>query len=117
MPLVVDDEGNAVEVEVEKDGTVKSRGKDESNLGEKAEATEDQASRKEEAKSGFGARKRKAGRIVGDETAGQEDEEAKSTATKSTVKHPEGKSEVQAKEKKPKKKGKKIKLSFDEEEE
>ncbi|KAH8178540.1 hypothetical protein LIA77_00059 [Sarocladium implicatum] len=117
VPLVVDDEGNAVEVEVEKDGTVKSKDQpDSEGRADEIEETgsTDQTSRKEEAKSGFGARKRKAGRVIGDES-GQEEEEKKDARANSNAKQHEGKSETQVKEKKPKKKGKKIKLSFDEE--
>lgn len=115
VPLVVDEQGNAVAVEVEKDGTVR-----------KTESTQDSdklaetegghsSAKKDETKAGFGVRKRRTGRLVGDD-AGEDEVKAadsKGAPTK-TPSQTEEQPSSEAKDKKPKKKAKKIKLSFDE---
>ncbi|KAK0385949.1 hypothetical protein NLU13_7124 [Sarocladium strictum] len=117
VPLVLDEDGNAVDVEVGKDGTVKEKEKESSvKRGEEGETETDiPNSKKEEAKLGFGARKRKTGKIVGDD-AGEDEVKAESSkqGTRSAPSQSDQAS-TQSKEKRPKKKAKKIKLSFDEE--
>ena len=103
-PLVVDEEGNAVNVEVEKDGTVKAQG-DEAK--EEDKSPENVEKREDSSKTSFGARKRKVGKVVGDVA----DDAIKSVKP---VKVDGGK-DASAADKKVKKKSKKIKLSFDEE--
>lgn len=107
-PLVVDDEGQAVEgVTVDKHGTVTEASKNEDGDSKDTEATEDKKKdgEGEDEKVSFGARKRRIGKVIG----GDDEPPAKS---KQTEKMPDEKD----KEKKVKKKTKKIKLSFDEDE-
>lgn len=114
-PLVLDEDGNAVAVEFEKDGTVKDRQDaqkdaqvDTPGSGNQPE-DEDKASKREtESKTSFGARKRKVAKVVGD-TAPETDEKA-------DAKKPQDEHRVATTgaDKKVKKKAKKIKLSFDE---
>ncbi|WYZ39700.1 hypothetical protein EsH8_IV_000041 [Colletotrichum jinshuiense] len=100
-PLVVDEDGNVVDVRVDKDGGV-----DEDQLkkdGEGGEAKEAEEKKREAEKvAGIGAgKKRKAGKVVGADAAEPEDKDAPEKDDKSS------------KTKVAKKKGKKIKLSFD----
>ncbi|OLN85484.1 hypothetical protein CCHL11_08041 [Colletotrichum chlorophyti] len=99
-PLVVDDEGNVVDVRVDKDGAVEDDGKLKDADGEAAVEKSD-ADKVAEKVAGIGAsKKRKAGKVVGAD-AGEGDGGEKDADD-------EG-----AKKKAGKKKGKKIKLSFD----
>lgn len=112
VPLVVDDEGNVVNVEVDKEGTVKESAQAEEDGGEdKAETKKDE----EGSKSTFGGRKRKVGKVIGDVA----EEDADETRSKGKAAQPnkggDKKEDEKSKDKKPKKKAKKIKLSFDEE--
>lgn len=108
-PLVVDDEGNVVNVEVDKEGVIKS-----------GEAPEDDAESKpakndaESSKAAIGERKRKVGRVVGE--AAEEVEDVGKSEDRKEKDGKCGKDKDETKEKKPKKKTKKIKLSFDDEE-
>ncbi|KAF6812465.1 hypothetical protein CSOJ01_05170 [Colletotrichum sojae] len=104
-PLVVDEDGNVVDVRVGKDGDV-----DEDALKKDggADKNEEEAKEKREAEkvAGIGAsKKRKAGKVIGE---GAED------AKDDGKEEREEKGEESAKKKAGKKKGKKIKLSFDE---
>lgn len=113
-PLVLDEDGNAVAVEFDKDGTVKElqnaqrdAKEDTSGPGDQPE-DEDKASKREtESKTSFGARKRKVAKVVGD-TAPEADE-------KGDAKKPQDEqaASTAGADKKLKKKAKKIKLSFD----
>ncbi|KAK1597043.1 uncharacterized protein LY79DRAFT_541979 [Colletotrichum navitas] len=105
-PLVVDDEGNVVDVRVNKDGGVDEEAlKKEGKGGETATMKEER--REAEKLAGIGAsKKRKAGKVVGGDAA--EDAGDDRDMFKDAKKDDEG-----AKKKAPKKKGKKIKLSFD----
>jgi hypothetical protein len=115
VPLVVDDLGNAVAVDVEKDGTVKEKETTGDAATEEAEeVAKDAASKKTEGKAEFGARKRKAGKVIRDDDE-QEPKQKTDEAVSKTDSKPEAPSTSDSKEKKPKKKAKKIKLSFDEE--
>ncbi|OAR00319.1 hypothetical protein LLEC1_01017 [Akanthomyces lecanii] len=108
VPLVVDEQGNALAVEVDKDGEVASGQHDDRRLAndEKAEV---------EGKGGLivkmsiGGRKRKAGKVVGGDEGGEND---KKNLTKEQV--GEGKKKDKMGSTKPRKKTKTIKLSFDE---
>ncbi|KAI6768110.1 hypothetical protein HG530_006119 [Fusarium avenaceum] len=104
-PLVVDEDGNVVSLEVDKDGFVKDNGDQDQ---EPAEVKE--AAKESENKAAIGGRKRKVGKVVGDaadeaKTEGDGDDKKNDVAEKES-----------AKNRKPKKKAKKIKLSFDEDE-
>jgi hypothetical protein len=98
-PLIVDENGNTVTLDLDQDGEVKKQ--DAAN-----EEKEDEAKvEKKEEKSTIGAKKRKVGKVIGE--AADEKPEQDSNTDK-TAAEP-------AKDKKVKKKAKKIKLSFDEE--
>ncbi|CAJ0540239.1 Ff.00g074510.m01.CDS01 [Fusarium sp. VM40] len=102
-PLVVDEDGNVVSLEVDKDGVVKDKGDQDPEPAEVKEATKES-----ENKAAIGGRKRKVGKVVGDaadETKTEGDDKKKDVSEKES-----------AKNRKPKKKAKKIKLSFDEDE-
>ncbi|KAK1634925.1 hypothetical protein BDP81DRAFT_54883 [Colletotrichum phormii] len=103
-PLVVDDEGNVVDVRVDKDGGVEADAlkKDGEEEGEGKDI-------KEEKIAGIGAsKKRKAGKVVGGDA--QEDAIVNKSVTKDNK---NGDDDEGARKKPAKKKGKKIKLSFD----
>ncbi|CAM1509831.1 Fc.00g001660.m01.CDS01 [Cosmosporella sp. VM-42] len=105
-PLVVDEDGNVVNVEVDKDGVVtesKEQGTD-----NQADSSAKEVKREAEGKAAIGGRKRKVGKVVGeaaDEAVTKEDDKKMKNTEKDGVK-----------DRKPKKKAKKIKLSFDEDE-
>lgn len=114
-PLVVDEHGNAVDLEVDKDGVVKepatSQAQDESiKDDEGGDGEADDRKVDNESKFAIGGRKRKVGKIVGD-AADQEPLDEKLKNQKEEQKDAEPLAN-----KKAKKKAKKIKLSFDEEE-
>lgn len=116
-PVVVDEDGNVVNVEVDKEGTLKESAQpedeDESN-GAEVKKSEDAS------KATFGARKRKVGKVIGegagenrdDNDTGNDKSKGSSGDAESTSKKEDS---DKSKDKKPKKKAKKIKLSFDEE--
>ncbi|KAM0561419.1 hypothetical protein ACHAPJ_003300 [Fusarium lateritium] len=109
VPLVVDEDGNVVNLEVDKDGTVKDTGDYDPEPTSVKEAAKDS-----ESKAAIGGRKRKVGKVIGD-TA----DEAKAEGAGEDKKKDEKKDDPEkepAKNRKPKKKAKKIKLSFDEDE-
>ncbi|KAJ6779990.1 hypothetical protein PWT90_06874 [Aphanocladium album] len=120
VPLVVDEHGNTVALTVDKDGVVAAGQHDdprEGGDGERKEKEKDKEDKKEDgdAKMSIGGRKRKMGKIVG---GGDEDEDEDDAGAKE-VKQAKGKSAEGSKKntpgaKKPKKKAKAIKLSFDE---
>jgi len=108
VPLVVDEDGNVVRLEVDKDGVVKDTG----YYDLEPTTTKDEPAKESESKAAIGGRKRKVGKVVGgdaDEAKAEgdekEDKKKKDTLEKESVK-----------DRKPKKKAKKIKLSFDEDE-
>ncbi|PTB65076.1 hypothetical protein BBK36DRAFT_1135663 [Trichoderma citrinoviride] len=118
-PLVVDEHGNALEdLKVNKDGTV-----EESAAAANAEDAEEAATKdgaeKSEAEparaSMIGGRKRKVGKVVGEEAQDDGSETAPAGKKNETAKKNADDAE-QATNRKPKKKTKKIKLSFDEDE-
>ena len=122
-PLVVDEHGNAVSVEVGKDGEVKEKPRttdDDDDVGDNGESkdTKGAAGKMEkqdgDAKFAFGGRKRKVGKVVGDNKADDEDDTPVKTARPADSK--QSKELEKPAEKKGKKKAKKIKLSFDEDE-
>lgn len=103
VPLVVDEDGNVVSLEVDKDGVVKDTGDYDVE-----HAAEKETARESESKAAIGGRKRKVGKVIGeaaDEGKGDDKKKEKDDAEKEP-----------AKNRKPKKKAKKIKLSFDEDE-
>ncbi|CAG9991259.1 unnamed protein product [Clonostachys byssicola] len=109
-PVVVDEEGNVMSVEIDKDGTVKEVDGKEGDDDVKADASAKKEG--DGAKtSTIGGRKRKVGKVIGEAAAQADDAQGKKDQ-KQTNKEPDD----PPKEKKPKKKVKKIKLSFDEEE-
>jgi hypothetical protein len=111
-PVVLDEDGNVVDVDFEKDGTVRQR----EDEGEEGKADEGEGEAKKEggteastkSAASIGGRKRKVGKVIGDAA---EDKTASSGAAKAD----KDDREDQPKEKKVRKKAKKIKLSFDEE--
>jgi hypothetical protein len=116
-PLVVDEEGNVVNVEVDKEGTLKES----AQLEDEGESNGTEVKKSEDAsKATFGARKRKVGKVIGegagenrdDDRKGVDNSKGSSGDANTTGKKEDG---DKAKDKKPKKKAKKIKLSFDEE--
>ncbi|KAF9776041.1 hypothetical protein IL306_005818 [Fusarium sp. DS 682] len=107
VPLVVDEDGNVVSLEVDKDGVVKDTGDHDSEPPAVKEDTKES-----ESKAAIGGRKRKVGKVIGEaadevKTEGEGDEEKKDKNVSD---------KESAKNRKPKKKAKKIKLSFDEDE-
>lgn len=108
VPLVVDEEGNVVNVEVDKEGVVKSADALENDDAEDKPAKKDG----ESGKTAIGGRKRKVGRVVGESV----DEGAKAGKGEDDKGKSGRKDKEESKEKRPKKKPKKIKLSFDDEE-
>ncbi|KAH7307959.1 hypothetical protein B0I35DRAFT_442544 [Stachybotrys elegans] len=99
-PLIVDENGNTVTLELDQDGEVK---KQDATTEEKEE--HDAKVEKKDEKSAIGARKRKVGKVVGE--AADDNKSNDSKADKTVPAEP-------PKDKKVKKKAKKIKLSFDE---
>ncbi|RFU79386.1 hypothetical protein TARUN_2841 [Trichoderma arundinaceum] len=121
VPLIVDENGNAIEdIKVNKDGTVQESANEETNDDKKDgdPETEQSKANKDEpetTKASIGGRKRKVGKVIGenadsaapgDSAAGEKNEAASK----------DEKDAEQATNRKTKKKAKKIKLSFDEEE-
>lgn len=105
-PLVVDEDNNVLSVEIDKDGEVKRSEKETEEKTETEERTEGEAKPEEVPKIGIGARRKRAGKVVGADEGGKKaPEEVSSKAT--TSREP-------TKDNKVKKKAK-IKLSFDEE--
>ncbi|KAM3432413.1 hypothetical protein NHJ13734_006878 [Beauveria thailandica] len=117
VPLVVDEYGNTVALEVDKDGVVAPGQHDDSkNDGECTQEKEKEKEREKKeavvnANMSIGGRKRKVGKIVG---GGEEEEDEGDGTTASKVKSCEGDKKDKAGAKKPKKKTNAIKLSFDE---
>lgn len=114
-PLVVDEEGNVVEAQVGKDGTVTVSGEspppEEDGIEPGAEKGEDGAKAGAGGLSAIG-RKRKTAKVIG---GGANDEEASAASSKgANVQRESGAKADEKKPAKPKKKAKKIKLSFDE---
>ncbi|KAK8150473.1 hypothetical protein G3M48_001681 [Beauveria asiatica] len=117
VPLVVDEYGNTVALEVDKDGVVAPGQHDDSK--NDGECTQEKEKEKEKEKKeavvnanmSIGGRKRKVGKIVG---GGEEEEDEGDGTTASKVKSYEGDKKDKAGAKKPKKKTNAIKLSFDE---
>ena len=111
-PLVVDEEGNLVEVEIDKEGGVKKRPDGDAEGGDGQGKEEEVAKEKEGDKKGveIGMRKRKVGRVVGGD---DEDGDRAGSKVEKKEKVEDDKGDGR---KKGKKKAKKIKLSFDEEE-
>ncbi|POR38570.1 Uncharacterized protein TPAR_01229 [Tolypocladium paradoxum] len=109
-PLVVDEHGNTVSLEVDKNGAVKeTAAKEKDESGPQDANSEDKPEKKEaEAKSAIGGRKRKVGRVIGDAA----DDIVHKVAPHSDNK--DGKKPEAPADEKVKKKAKKIKLSFDE---
>ncbi|KAM3507147.1 hypothetical protein MY10362_001947 [Beauveria mimosiformis] len=115
VPLVVDEYGNTVALEVDKDGVVAPGQHDDPKKdGEGTQEKEKEKEKKEavvNANMSIGGRKRKAGKIVG---GGEEEANEGNETTASKVKSYEGDKKDKVGAKKPKKKSKAIKLSFDE---
>uniref|UniRef100_A0A4E9EI93 DUF4604 domain-containing protein n=1 Tax=Gibberella zeae TaxID=5518 RepID=A0A4E9EI93_GIBZA len=107
VPLVVDEDGNVVSLEVNKDGVVKDAGDYDTEPAAVKEVTKEP-----EKKAAIGGRKRKVGKVVGGDS-----DEAKAEGDGEDKKKKKDVSDKDAaKNRKPKKKAKKIKLSFDEDE-
>ncbi|KAM0477127.1 hypothetical protein ACHAPX_006090 [Trichoderma viride] len=120
-PLIVDEEGNAVDdLKVNKDGTVEELPNGSSNDGTKdgdAEIAQSKTNKSEPetAKASIGGRKRKVGKVIG-ENAENSEPETSADKKSEPVKKDQKDAKQQAANRKPKKKAKKIKLSFDEDE-
>ncbi|KAL7953679.1 hypothetical protein V8C34DRAFT_296317 [Trichoderma compactum] len=120
VPLIVDENGNTIEdLKVNKDGTVEETPNEEADEGAKdgtldAEQNKTNKGESEPAKASIGGRKRKVGKVIGEDAhddAAEPSTEKKAEATKKGADDAE-----QAANRKTKKKAKKIKLSFDEDE-
>ncbi|KFA72218.1 hypothetical protein S40288_09123 [Stachybotrys chartarum IBT 40288] len=111
-PLVVDEYGNAVNVELDQDGAVKEQEPSKPTTDEAKDDDRPGGTAKEppESKTSMGVRKRKVGKVIGD-AADETAEKDPQPSTKDKEKPTETR-----KDNKVKKKAKKIKLSFDEEE-
>ncbi|KAM5354015.1 hypothetical protein ACJ41O_000665 [Fusarium nematophilum] len=110
-PLVVDEDGNVVNLDVDEDGAVKDTGDHSSDA-----ATAKEAAKEPESKAAIGGRKRKVGKVIG-EAADEPADKAEDGQRKKKGEEKEDAAEKEAvKSRKPKKKAKKIKLSFDEDE-
>ncbi|KAF5024746.1 hypothetical protein F66182_3178 [Fusarium sp. NRRL 66182] len=105
VPLVVDEDGNVVSLEVDKDGIVQDTGDHDTAPADVKEATKEA-----ESKAAIGGRKRKVGKVVGEAADDAKIEGGNEDRKK------DGDDKEPAKNRKPKKKAKKIKLSFDEDE-
>jgi hypothetical protein len=130
-PLVVDEEGNAVSVELDRDGgIVKRQGRDSEDYGDgdKArEALEEGVAGGGEKSEGGGGetlaapagrRKRKVGKVVGSEAEAEDEKKGEveeKNARQTAAKPKKDGEEDGSTSKKMKKKAKKIKLSFDDE--
>ncbi|KAL7919568.1 hypothetical protein ACQKWADRAFT_300829 [Trichoderma austrokoningii] len=119
-PLILDEEGNTVDdVKVNKDGTVEELPNGSSSGGTEdrdAETSQNKTKNEPEAaKASIGGRKRKVGKVIGEEAENSALETAVAGKKREAVKESKD-AEQQAANRKPKKKAKKIKLSFDEEE-
>ncbi|QYT03193.1 DUF4604 domain-containing protein [Trichoderma simmonsii] len=119
-PLIVDEDGNTIgDFKVNKDGTVEETPNEEAEKDAKdgaldAEQNKTNKGELEPAKASIGGRKRKVGKVIGDDAhddAAEPSTEKKTEATKKGTDDAE-----QASNRKTKKKAKKIKLSFDEDE-
>ncbi|KAM3524381.1 hypothetical protein NHJ13051_004582 [Beauveria bassiana] len=116
VPLVVDEHGNTLALEVDKDGVV-APGQHDDDSKQEGDGTQEKDKEKEKkeavvnANMSIGGRKRKVGKIVG---GGEEEEDEGDGTTASKVKSDEGAKKDKVGAKKPKKKTKAIKLSFDE---
>ncbi|CAG7556249.1 unnamed protein product [Fusarium equiseti] len=107
VPLVVDEDGNVVRLEVDKDGVVK----DTRDYDLEPTTTKDEPAKESESKAAIGGRKRKVGKVVGGDA-----DEAKVEGDEKEDKKKDTSEKESVKDRKPKKKVKKIKLSFDEDE-
>ncbi|TFB06403.1 hypothetical protein CCMA1212_001375 [Trichoderma ghanense] len=118
-PLIVDEHGNALEdLRVNKDGTVEEAAAGAGAEEEKSKEGDADAAKKSEtepARASIGGRKRKVGKVVGEEAQDGAAETA-STGKKNETSSKETDDAEQTSSRKPKKKAKKIKLSFDEDE-
>jgi hypothetical protein len=121
-PLIVDENGNAIEdLKVNKDGTVEESTNENSNNGAKdidpeTEQSKTNKNEPEIAKASIGGRKRKVGKVIGENAEGNVPENSTADEKNKTVKQDQKDTEQQAANRKTKKKAKKIKLSFDDEE-
>ncbi|KAK3186039.1 hypothetical protein K4F52_005263 [Lecanicillium sp. MT-2017a] len=116
VPLVVDEHGNTVAVNVDKDGAVKERHDDNAKSEAEGKEQHDDADKPAaETRTQFGGRKRKVGKVVGEDAAEQTQNDDKGDTSKKdkATAAPADKNQTQG-DKKTKKKAKKIKLSFDE---
>lgn len=112
-PLVVDEDGNVVNVEVDKEGGVVDKDGGDQGKDDGEAATDKNHSGHEcnkRAISNWRAHRQKKGRVVGEEAEQKDAGEEKSTQADKKA----GDADAPSKEKKPKKKVKKVKLSFDE---
>ncbi|KAH6603664.1 hypothetical protein Trco_008439 [Trichoderma cornu-damae] len=121
VPLIVDENGNTIEdVKVNKDGTVQASANGEVVAGnEEGDANNDQSKAKksepETAKASIGGRKRKVGKVIGEDAESAAPQDSAADQKKQPAARGQADAE-QATNRKTKKKAKKIKLSFDEEE-
>ncbi|UKZ53077.1 hypothetical protein TrVGV298_006865 [Trichoderma virens] len=120
VPLVVDENGNTIEdLKVNKDGTVEETPNEEAGKGAEdgtleTEQNKTNKAESEPTKASIGGRKRKVGKVIGEDAqndAVEPSAEKKPDAAKKSTDDAE-----QATNRKTKKKAKKIKLSFDEDE-
>ncbi|KID78310.1 uncharacterized protein G6M90_00g041190 [Metarhizium brunneum] len=111
-PLVVDEHGNAVDLQIEKDGTVKETETNSDKDETRGAESDEKAVRRDTdaAASSIGARKRKVGKVIGERASHGSGNDGKDKQDDKL-----GGAEAPG-DKKVKKKAKKIKLSFDEDE-
>ncbi|KAJ4133826.1 hypothetical protein NW768_005415 [Fusarium equiseti] len=109
VPLVVDEDGNVVRLEVDKDGVVK----DTEDYDLEPTTAKDEPAKESESKAAIGGRKRKVGKVVG---GGADEAKAEGDEREDNKKKKDTSEKESVKDRKPKKKAKKIKLSFDEDE-
>ncbi|TWU76137.1 hypothetical protein ED733_007959 [Metarhizium rileyi] len=107
-PLVVDEHGNTVDLRLDEDGAI-DKTEDKSD-GDEVRGSRPDEKRDSKVKASIGARKRKAGRVIGESA-----NDATDKAEKDQLSGKSGIAEASV-DKKAKKKAKKIKLSFDEDE-
>lgn len=122
VPLVVDEQGNAVALTVDKDGVVAAGQHDDPRdddaaVGEDPDREEGKKEKKDadaDAKATIGGRRRKVGKVVGGDVDADGEKDAAVDDKLVLDEHRRKDKDAKSRDKKEKKKAKKIKLSFDE---
>lgn len=112
-PLVVDEDGNVVQLNVDKDGELQST---EETAAADFKAAAEPSKSVDSSRASIGGRKRKVGKVIGEAANEETSEKAGADGvSKQKQKQEKQQDDEPPKERKPKKKAKKIKLSFDDE--